>query len=108
MQKLLGLLLNSIVDSRKEPCGILIFLPGTQEIRRCIEVLKSSGMSMKAEILQLHANMPNGDQQLVFRRYSRTKIIVATNVAEVHYHLKISPKSYNFTHRLQLPSMMSK
>jgi ATP-dependent RNA helicase DHX57 len=73
---------DHVISSRSEPCGILLFLSGTQEIRRCVDVLKASGVSKKAELFQLHANLPGEEQQLVFKKY-KNKIIVSTNVAEV-------------------------
>ncbi|KAG1757846.1 P-loop containing nucleoside triphosphate hydrolase protein [Suillus lakei] len=53
--------------------GILIFLPGVQEIRSCID---------NAEILPLHANLSSDEQLAVFAKTNRWKIIAATNVAE--------------------------
>lgn len=61
--------------------GILIFLPGVQEIRSCIEVIRGM-VGEKAEILPLHANLSNDEQLAVFGDTKRWKIIVATNVAE--------------------------
>lgn len=61
--------------------GILIFLPGVQEIRSCIDVIRGT-LGEKAEILPLHANLSNDEQLAVFANTKRWKIIAATNVAE--------------------------
>lgn len=61
--------------------GILIFLPGVQEIRSCIDVIRGV-LGEKAEILPLHANLSNDEQLAVFANTQRWKIIAATNVAE--------------------------
>ncbi|KAG1828430.1 P-loop containing nucleoside triphosphate hydrolase protein [Suillus variegatus] len=61
--------------------GILIFLPGVQEIRSCIDVIRGV-LGEKAEILPLHANLSNDEQLAVFTNTQRWKIIAATNVAE--------------------------
>jgi ATP-dependent RNA helicase DHX57 len=60
----------------------LIFLPGVQEIRSCIDVIRGT-LGEKAEILPLHANLSNDEQLAVFANTKRWKIIAATNVAEV-------------------------
>ncbi|KAG0702732.1 P-loop containing nucleoside triphosphate hydrolase protein [Suillus ampliporus] len=61
--------------------GILIFLPGVQEIRSCIEAIRGT-LGGKADILPLHANLSNDEQLAVFANAKRWKIIAATNVAE--------------------------
>jgi len=60
----------------------LIFLPGVQEIRTCIDAVRGV-LDGVAEILPLHANLSNDEQLAVFAKTKRWKIIVATNVAEV-------------------------
>ncbi|KAF8832013.1 hypothetical protein HHX47_DHR1000914 [Lentinula edodes] len=62
--------------------GILIFLPGVQEIRQCIDALLGESMKDDALLLPLHANLSSAEQMKVFVRTSKWKIIVATNVAE--------------------------
>lgn len=63
--------------------GILIFLPGVQEIRQCIDMMRSYLAGKQADILPLHGNLSNDEQRLVFAQTLNWKIIVATNVAEV-------------------------
>jgi HrpA-like RNA helicase len=63
--------------------GILVFLPGVQEIRQCIDSLQASPSASEAKILPLHANLSSDEQRAVFVPSQKWKIIVATNVAEV-------------------------
>jgi ATP-dependent RNA helicase DHX57 len=63
--------------------GILLFLPGVQEIRQCIESLQGSPSASEAKIFPLHANLSNDEQRAVFAPAPKWKIIAATNVAEV-------------------------
>lgn len=63
--------------------GILIFLPGVNEIRQAIDAIRNSIKQGDAEILPLHANLSNDEQRRVFEKTSRWKIVAATNVAEV-------------------------
>lgn len=70
---------RTIATARKRG-AILIFLPGVQEIRQCVERLKRIP---KTKVLPLHANLSNDEQRLVFTRVSEWKIVVSTNVAEV-------------------------
>ncbi|KAF8640981.1 hypothetical protein AX17_000627 [Amanita inopinata Kibby_2008] len=62
--------------------GVLIFLPGVQEIRRCINAIRSVVSDESAEILPLHANLTSDEQSKVFKQTFKWKIIAATNVAE--------------------------
>ncbi|KAF9469778.1 P-loop containing nucleoside triphosphate hydrolase protein [Collybia nuda] len=62
--------------------GILIFLPGVQEIRQCIEATRSAVAGNPIDILPLHANLSNDEQRRVFLKTENWKIIAATNVAE--------------------------
>jgi HrpA-like RNA helicase len=47
--------------------------------------MKNSGLATKADIFQLHASMPTEDQEFIFRKSKKIKIIASTNVAEVRY-----------------------
>ncbi|PCH34268.1 nucleoside triphosphate hydrolase protein [Wolfiporia cocos MD-104 SS10] len=68
-----------IISTAPKQGAILIFLPGLQDIRQCIEKLRGIA---KAKVLPLHANLSNDEQRLVFAAMSEWKIIAATNVAE--------------------------
>ncbi|KIX04463.1 uncharacterized protein Z518_05331 [Rhinocladiella mackenziei CBS 650.93] len=61
--------------------GILIFMPGTLEIDRCLRTLNESP---RIHGLPLHASLTPTEQRQVFRRApsGKRKVVVATNVAE--------------------------
>ncbi|KAK9460396.1 P-loop containing nucleoside triphosphate hydrolase protein [Lipomyces oligophaga] len=62
--------------------AILIFLPGTMEISRCISSIAST--SSRFHCLPLHASLIPADQRKVFLKppNGKRKIVAATNVAE--------------------------
>lgn len=64
-----------------EPGGILIFLPGTLEIERCLTAVKRIP---NTHPLPLHASLLPAEQRRVFQGPPRgkRKVIAATNVAE--------------------------
>ncbi|KAE8146345.1 P-loop containing nucleoside triphosphate hydrolase protein [Aspergillus avenaceus] len=64
-----------------QPGGILIFLPGTMEIERCLNAVK---MIPNAHPLPLHASLLPAEQKRVFLSppKGKRKVIAATNVAE--------------------------
>ena len=73
------------LDLGRQTGGILIFLPGTMEIRRCLEAIARLPNSQgKYHALPLHASLTPAQQQLVFfpPPPGKRKIIAATNVAE--------------------------
>lgn len=59
----------------------LVFLPGMAEIRRTQEALRQ-GKAGPMELLALHGSMPPEDQQKIFQKFSRPKVVLATNIAE--------------------------
>lgn len=65
---------------------ILVFLPGEREIRDVADHLqKYQGRSAKLkhiEVLPLFARLSVADQQKIFKGHSKTRIVLATNVAE--------------------------
>ncbi len=61
---------------------VLMFLPGTHEIRRTIELLESSGAAKGWDVFPLYSALPPAAQEAAISPSSRPKIIVATNVAE--------------------------
>jgi ATP-dependent helicase HrpA len=66
--------------STEPPGDMLVFLPTEKDIRGCCELL---GKKIKtAEILPLFGRLHTADQKKIFKPSRRTKIIVATNVAE--------------------------
>lgn len=65
----------------KQTGGILIFLPGTMEISRTIDYLRSIP---NLHTLPLHASLQSAEQRRVFPHapHGKRKVVVATNVAE--------------------------
>ncbi|KAH9996047.1 P-loop containing nucleoside triphosphate hydrolase protein [Russula vinacea] len=74
--------INHIISKAESKGGILVFLPGVQEIRQCIDSLQDSPAASQAKIFPLHANLSSDEQRAVFPPTSKWKIAVATNVAE--------------------------
>ncbi|KAF8312159.1 P-loop containing nucleoside triphosphate hydrolase protein [Cantharellus anzutake] len=80
---LISSVVSYIVQTAEDPDGaILVFLTGVQEIRQCMDVLRSSDVNDAAEILPLHANLSSDEQRRVFAKTPKRKIVLATNVAE--------------------------
>jgi ATP-dependent helicase HrpB len=65
-----------------DPGNLLIFLPGTHEIRRTIELLNHLPAAKNYDIYPLYSSLPPADQEKAIRPSNRPKIIVSTNVAE--------------------------
>ncbi|MDK9707822.1 MAG: ATP-dependent RNA helicase HrpA [Desulforhopalus sp.] len=64
-----------------EPRGdILVFLPTERDIREGCQLLEKKIPG--AIILPLYGRLPAGDQRRIFQRFSKVKIVLATNVAE--------------------------
>ncbi|KAG6849981.1 hypothetical protein H0H93_002983 [Arthromyces matolae] len=80
--ELVAAVVDHIVSTKEQRGGILIFLPGVQEIRQCIETIRSLLIGKDAEILPLHANLSNDEQRRVFVKTTKWKVVAATNVAE--------------------------
>lgn len=79
-------LITHLVEREKTDGGaILVFLPGTAEIKRLMEMLMhTSQIASKILVLALHGSLSGADQALVFRPapQGKTKIIISTNIAE--------------------------
>lgn len=60
---------------------ILVFLPGEREIRECAEAL-SQHYEGRLDILPLFSRLSWDQQQRVFQREHRQRVVLATNVAE--------------------------
>ncbi|HEY0251762.1 MAG TPA: helicase-related protein, partial [Kofleriaceae bacterium] len=61
---------------------VLVFLPGTGEIRRCAEDLEDAARTFDLAVMPLHGELSVEDQDAAVRPASRRKVILATNVAE--------------------------
>lgn len=62
--------------------NILMFLPGTHEIRRTIELLEGGSIAKGWDVFPLYSALPPAAQEAAISPGPRPKIIVATNVAE--------------------------
>ena len=82
-EQLITATIDHIMSTAEEKGGILVFLPGVQEIRLCIDSLQSSPTASQSKIFPLHANLSSDEQRAVFAPTAKWKIVVATNVAEV-------------------------
>ncbi|MEO8384989.1 MAG: ATP-dependent RNA helicase HrpA, partial [Betaproteobacteria bacterium] len=60
---------------------VLVFLPGEREIRDCDEALRKHHPA-HTEILPLYSRLSNAEQDRVFQRSDRRRVVLATNVAE--------------------------
>ncbi|KAG6617899.1 ATP-dependent RNA helicase [Phytophthora cinnamomi] len=80
------LVLDIPQDSGEAHGAILVFLPGTAEIKRLVEMLThgNGGLSSKIWALPLHGSLSGTDQAMVFKSAptGKTKVIVSTNIAE--------------------------
>lgn len=65
-----------------DPGDVLMFLPGTHEIRRTIDLLENSSFAKNHDIFPLYSTLPPAAQEQAIAPGPRPKIIVATNVAE--------------------------
>jgi ATP-dependent helicase HrpB len=61
---------------------VLVFLPGTGEIRRCAEDLEDAARTFDLSVVPLHGDLTADEQDAAVRPSSRRKVILATNVAE--------------------------
>lgn len=62
--------------------NILIFLPGTYEIRKTIELLETGSTTRGWNVFPLSSSLPPAAQEAAIAPSDTPKIIVATNVAE--------------------------
>jgi ATP-dependent helicase HrpB len=61
---------------------ILVFLPGASEIRRSADALRPAMERLDVSLRMLHGDLPASDQRRALEPVGRTKVILATNVAE--------------------------
>ena len=61
---------------------VLVFLPGTQEIRKAIEACQPLARSADLLTVPLHGSLSMAEQDRAVRPADRRKVIFATNVAE--------------------------
>lgn len=63
---------------QETPGDVLVFLPGTGEIRR----LKERLSTLSRDLVELHGSLPLAEQQKVLSAPTRPRVILSTNVAE--------------------------
>lgn len=83
--ELISVLVSFIDRQLGEKDGaILIFMPGTAEIDRCLNTIKSSPNGYRYHALPLHASLAPVEQRKVFPLPPKgtRKVVVSTNVAE--------------------------
>lgn len=74
----------AMVASWPNPGGVLVFLPGWQEILACAEVLNKDSRLRCYDIIRLHSTVPPAEQQRALWPSGRgkRKAILATDIAE--------------------------
>ncbi|KAI8061084.1 P-loop containing nucleoside triphosphate hydrolase protein [Gongronella butleri] len=75
---------GQVVDDQGTRPGILIFMPGAMEIKKCCEMVQQQVRGKKLEVVPLHSALAPAEQARVFKRApaGARKVVVATNVAE--------------------------
>jgi len=66
----------------RTPGGLLVFLPGMQEIRQTAKHLEGAARERDLAILPLHGDLPAEQQDAALLPGQRRKVVLATNVAE--------------------------
>jgi ATP-dependent helicase HrpB len=61
---------------------VLVFLPGSYEIRRAAEALKPLAQQTGLLVVPLHGDLPSADQSRAVHESTERKVILSTNVAE--------------------------
>lgn len=83
---LIHALVNHVASksSEKGPSGILVFLPGIEDISRVVKALQMGEGAQRLRVLPLHGGLPASQQSRVFESVppSVVKVVVSTNVAE--------------------------
>jgi ATP-dependent helicase HrpB len=67
---------------QQTPGDLLVFLPGTPEIRQSARQLESLAAAHDLAVLPLHGDLPLEQQDAALRTGPRRKVVLATNVAE--------------------------
>ena len=66
---------------RERRGDVLVFLSGEREIRDAAEALRGR-LPDSVELLPLYARLAGAEQQRVFKAHSKSRVVLATNVAE--------------------------
>ncbi len=71
------------VSGGAEAAGdVLVFLPGTYEIKKTVGLIEQKGWAPGYDVLPLYGELPPAAQDAAVRDGGRPKVVVATNVAE--------------------------
>jgi ATP-dependent helicase HrpB len=73
---------DAVREALDDPGDILVFLPGSEEIRRSATALAGAARDHDLLVLPLHGSLPADEQDRALRPASRRKVVLATNVAE--------------------------
>jgi ATP-dependent helicase HrpA len=72
------------IESERGDIGngdVLVFLPGEREIREAADAIEQA-KGARVDVLPLYSRLSWSDQQRVFQRGGRRRVVLATNVAE--------------------------
>jgi ATP-dependent helicase HrpB len=61
---------------------LLVFLPGSGEIRRCLSLLRDQQGESDIMFTPLYGDLPFNEQEAAIRPAGRRKVVLATNIAE--------------------------
>lgn len=71
---------KAVLSPERMPGHVLVFLPGAGEIRRCEETLEN--LPGEFAVVPLHGTLSIDEQDAALKPSAKTKIILATNIAE--------------------------
>lgn len=71
-------------SSNQNSQDILIFMPGKREIEKTKELITAlpDFEKLNLEIVVVHANLPIEEQNEIFKKTDKRKVVIATNIAE--------------------------
>lgn len=70
------------VALKESPGDVLVFLPGSGEIRRCMTILQQHFPSGEPVILPLYGDLSFAAQEQAIRGSDKRRVVLATNIAE--------------------------
>jgi ATP-dependent helicase HrpA len=74
---------DAVAELRAEgPGDVLVFLSGEREIRDAADALADQPGQADLEVLALYARLSAAEQYRVFQPHRRTRVVLATNIAE--------------------------
>lgn len=82
---------EAIVDAcetliREQQHDVLVFLPGERDIRELADLFSKTASSSKVlrgvEVVPLFSRLSNAEQNRIFQKHTRPRIVLSTNVAE--------------------------